>query len=175
MIRPTNPSTGELYRHEARAMNNNSVGSATKGLIPEASEKFRFLVAEHGFRQENDIAHWGTSVTFHGELWSLYLFYGNPEFDFIAEIKYHRFPRKNPRPLWAVLEAMGIDCPALAPETMTEARLLGRLVAATAEAITGHWDVLSRVPTLELFREVDRVLDRSARRVRSVELSGNNT
>ena len=76
-------------------MGRNSLGSATAALIPEASEKFRFLVAEHGFRQKDDIVRWGTSVTFHGDLWSLYLFYGNRfygnrEFDFTAEIKYAR-------------------------------------------------------------------------------------
>ena len=63
------------------------VGLATNSLIRLASMKFHFLVTGHGFRREDDVARWGTSVTFHGELWSLYLFYGNREFDFLADIK----------------------------------------------------------------------------------------
>ena len=158
---------GESGRLTVGAMGSDSIGAATKALIREAGEKFGFLVAEHGFRQEDDVGRWGTSVTFRGDLWSLYLFYGNPEFDFTAEIEYHRFPRKHPKPLWAVLEALGVDCPSMAPERMANEPHLHRLVAATAEAVAGHRDQLSRVPTPELFREVERVLDRHTRRVRS--------
>jgi hypothetical protein len=136
-------------------------------LIGEASEKLGFLVAEHGFRQEEEVARWGTTVTFHGEIWTLYLFYGNREFDFTAEIKYHRFPRKNPKLLWAVLEAMGIDGPLNGPQTMVDDACLSFLVAATAESIAQHWDALNRVPTQELFRNVERILDRCTRRVQS--------
>ena len=142
-------------------------------LIREASDKFRFLVAKHGFRQEDEIGRWGTRVTFHGDVWTLYLFYGNCELDFAAEIKYRRFPRKNPKPLWAMLEALGIACPALAPATMVDERRLRLLVAATAEAIALHRDALSRVPTPELFHHVERILDRYAQRVRrSVGVKG---
>ena len=148
-------------------MDSDPSGSAVDPLIREASEKLRFLVAEHGFRQENDIGRWGTSVTFQGQIWTLYLFYGDREFDFLAEIKYHRFPRKNPKPLWAVFQALGIECPLEGPQTMVDEPRLCLLVAETAESIARHWEALSRVPTQELFRDVERVLDHYTRRVRS--------
>lgn len=135
-------------------------------LIREASKKFRYLTVEHGFREASEIKRWGTSIVFRGEVWSLFLFYGNRERDFLAEIKYHQFPRKNPKPLWAVFEAMGIDCPSVAPATMVDEPHLRKLVAATAKAIAQHWEALNSAASPEFFRDIERALDRYARRVR---------
>lgn len=140
-------------------------------LIREASKKFRYLTVEYGFRQASEIKSWGTSVVFHGEIWSLYLYYGNRELDFMAEIKYHRFPRKHPKPLWAVLEAMGIDCPSVASATMVDEPHLRKLVTATSKAIAQHREALDSAASPELFRDIERVLNRYARRVRSGRLT----
>lgn len=135
-------------------------------LIPAATKRFRFLVADHGFRQENEVGRWGTTVKFHGEVWTLTLFYGEREFDFFAEIKYHAFPRRNPKPLWAVLEAMGLERPD-GPETRVSEARCRRLVAETAESVTRHWDALNRAPDQGLFHDIEEILDRASRRVRS--------
>jgi len=135
-------------------------------LFREADEQLPFLVVDRGFRREDEIGRWGTTVTFHSDAWTLYLFYGEREFDFTAEIKYHQFPRKNPKPLCAVFEAMGINCPWGGPQTRVDDARLHLLIAGIAQSITQHWEALSRAPTVENFCQVARILDRDARRIR---------
>jgi hypothetical protein len=132
-------------------------------LIREASERFRFLVTDHGFRQVNYRDAWQARVEFRGDRLSLSLTHGNREFDFYAEIKYAIFPRKNPVMLWLVLEALGISRGPTAVETEVDHDRLRLLVAPTAELIAENWDVISRDPTRELFREIKRIADRFAR------------
>src|SRR3954466_11984841 len=70
-------------------------------LVHEASEKLRFLVTDHGFHQENHIEERYAKVRFHGDRMTFYLSYDTyRDFDYYAEIKYSKFPRKNPVMLW---------------------------------------------------------------------------
>lgn len=135
-------------------------------LIRLAGEQFGFLVREHGFRQVNAVGHWYVETRFEGEPLTLSLTYGNKEADFFAEIAYAKFPRKNPKALWAVLEALGIRQGPVASETFVNEERLRELVAATASLVSRHWEVISREPTKELMSEVEKILDRYSRRIR---------
>jgi hypothetical protein len=135
-------------------------------LIREAGEHFHFLVKDHGFRQVNHIERWYANVQFQGERLTLCLTHGNREADFSAEIKYSQFPRKNPKALWLVFEALGLSRGPLAMETQVDEDRLRALVASTAELVARHWDLIDRNPSVELIREVERIGDRYARRVR---------
>src|SRR3954451_18268411 len=105
------------------------VGGWSDALIREASEHFRFLVTEHGFRQVNRIDRWHAHVEFHGDCLSLFLRHGGREFEFVAEIEYAKFPRKNPVVLWLVLEALGISRGSIAMEAGVDEDRLRHLVA----------------------------------------------
>ena len=135
-------------------------------LIREASERFRSLVTDLGFVQENHLDEWSARVVYRGERLMLSLQHGGREFEFLAEIKYARFPRKNPVVLWLVLEALGISEGPVAMEAMVDEARLRTLVGETAELIAENWGVIDRDPTPELFREIKRIADRYARRVR---------
>jgi hypothetical protein len=135
-------------------------------LIRAAGEPFHFLVKDHGFRQVDHIDRWHANVQSQGERWTLYLTHGNREADFYATIKYGRFPRKNPKALWSVFEALGISRGPIAMESQVDEARLRALVASTAGLVARPWDLLDRNPTVELIGEVERIGDRSARRVR---------
>jgi len=135
-------------------------------LIREAVKHFRFLVTDHGFREVHEVAEWHARVEFQGERLALALTHGNREADFYAEIKYRKFPRKNAKVLWSVLEALGISHGPIAMETFVDEDRLRTLVAMTAELVASHWGALDREPTRELFREIEKIEDRYARRVR---------
>src|SRR4051812_46549427 len=112
-------------------------------LIRGASESFRFLVTEHGFRQVDRIDRWHAFVEFQGDCPTLYLRHGGPEFEFVAEIKYAIFPRKNPVMLWLVLEALGIGRGSIASEAGVDEDRLRLLVASTAGRIAEDWAPIS--------------------------------
>lgn len=135
-------------------------------LLREAGAQLQFLVTDHGFRQVVDCQKSYATVEFQGERLTLYLTYTDREFDFYAEIKYHKFPRKNPKMLCSVFEALGISEGPVAIGTMVDDETLHILIRTLAELIQRHWDVINRDPTQELFREVKRIEDRYARRVR---------
>ena len=131
-----------------------------------AAKSIDFLVRDHGFRQVNHIDRWHANVQFQGERLTLSLTHGNREADFYAEIKYGKFPRKNPKALWLVFEALGISHGPLAMEILVDEDRLRTLVATTAELVASHWEIIDRDPTRELFREIEKIADRYARRVR---------
>lgn len=143
-----------------------SIETETAALIEEVDAQLRGLIESLGLREERAQARWGTTVTLHGERWTLELFYGEREFDLLIDICYAKFPRKNPVALWAVLEALGLGRCGLAPATYVDDEELRRQIAALADVLTHHREALDREPTQELFREVSRVLDRYARSVR---------
>lgn len=138
-------------------------------LIQAVDEQLRALISQHGLREEHALARWGTTVTLHGPRWTLELFYGEREFDLLIGISFAAFPRKNAVPLWAVLEALGLGRCGLAPATWVDDAELQRQLAALAEILTHHREVLDREPTRELFQEVSRILDRYARSIRKQE------
>ena len=135
-------------------------------LIREASKRFRSLVTDHGFVQETHLDGWTARVVYRGDRFMHSLQHGGREFEYFAEIKYSRFPRKNPVMLWLVLEALGISEGPVAMEAMVDEARLRTLVGETAELIAENWGVIDRDPTPELFREIKRIADRHARRVR---------
>lgn len=135
-------------------------------LIREAKEHFAFLVTDHGFRQVNAIGRLYAETQFQGERLTLYLTCEDRDADFFTEIRYAKFPRKNPKVLWAVLEALGISQGPVVPETLVSDDHLRELVAATAEIVSRHWEVLSREPTRELMDDVEKILDRYSRKIR---------
>src|SRR4051794_8769112 len=96
----------QAIRCQSREGAMNTGGKASlwpDALIREAGEHFQFLVKDHGFRQVDHIDRWQVNVEFRGERLTLSLTHGDREADFYAEIKYAKFPRKNPRALWSVL------------------------------------------------------------------------
>jgi hypothetical protein len=135
-------------------------------LTREASERFRSLVTDHGFAQEDRLDGWSARVVYRGDRFMLSLQHGGREFEFLAEIKYARLPRKDPVALWLVLEALGISEGPVAMGAMVDEARLRTLVGETAELIAENWGVIDRDPTPELFREIKRIADRLARRVR---------
>ena len=72
----------------------------------------------------------------------------------------------DPRPLWAVLEALGACGSAPVAETMVDERRLSDLMTTVANSIVEHWNVLAGVPTVEVLQSIERILDRYDRRIR---------
>ena len=144
-------------------------GLPTDVLIQVVDEELRALIREHELREERAVARWGTTVTLHGPRWMLELFYGEREFLLTIDIRYEKFRRKNPVPLWAVLEALGVGRCGLGPATWVDDAELRRQLAALAEVMTRHGELLDQEPTKELFQEVSRILDRYARTIRKQE------
>lgn len=144
-------------------------------LIQAVDEHLRDLLSQHELREEHALARWGTTVTLHGPRWMLELFYGEREFLLTIDIRYEKFRRKNPVPLWAVLEAMGVGRCGLAPATWVDDAELHRQLTALAEILAHHGELLDREPTRELFHEVSRILDRYARSIRKQELAVANS
>lgn len=135
-------------------------------LIREATDAFRFLVEDHGFRQHNHAGEAYAQVEFQGDRLTLILTFEGREFEFHPEIKYHKFPRKNPKFLWTVCEALGISSGPIVTESMVGENRLRELVVETARLIADHWDVIDHDPSQELFEKVKKIEDRYARRVR---------
>jgi hypothetical protein len=101
-----------------------------------------------------------------GEPWTLFLYYGDREFVFTADVILAETRWMTPRALWAVLEAYGVPGAAPVAETGVGDRRLGHLMTIVAKAIVEHWNVLSRVPTNETLRDNERIQNRYARRIR---------
>jgi hypothetical protein len=125
-------------------------------------------VTDRGFRQVQDVDEWHARVEFQGERLTLSFTHGNREFDFFAEIKYRKFPRKNPKVLWTVLEALGVSRGPIAIETLVDEDRLRTLVETTAGLVARHWEIIDRDPTRELFREVEKIENRHARQIRKL-------
>jgi hypothetical protein len=135
-------------------------------LFREAEAHLQFLLTDHGFRQVVQRGKSYATVEFQGERLTLYLTHADREFDFYAEIKYHRFPRKNPKFVWSVFEALGISRGPVAMGVMVGDDTLRTMIATLAELIKNHWEIIDRDPTEDLFREVKKIEDRYARSVR---------
>jgi hypothetical protein len=131
-----------------------------------ADKRFSFLVHQHGFNRTDESHRWWAQVTFEGAPWSLFLYYGDRDFVFTADVILAGTRWSTPRPLWTVLEAYGAGGEAPVAESRVDDRRLSRLMTAAASAITKHWDVLSTPPTEETLRNIERILNRYARRIR---------
>jgi hypothetical protein len=143
-----------------------------EALTRVVAEECETLITTHGLRQRIEDSRWGGTVVLEGDLSSLELFYGNPEYDFTAGIRYRSHPRRSAMHLWAVLEALGVDPGPLRPIMQVDDAELRRQVRAAAELVSRHWEALDREPTEELRRAVGRIVDRYDRRVRARDEKG---
>src|SRR5690349_19742545 len=135
-------------------------------LVEIVAEEWGPLIARCCLRSSVETARWGTTVTLEGEQGWLTFFYGEREFDFTAEFRFRQFPRKRPMPLWALLQAAGVDPEPLGPATRIDAPELRRQVAAAADLSGRYWPNLEAEPTEALLREASSILDRYTRSIR---------
>ena len=135
-------------------------------LIRAADERLHWLVADHGFKRTAHVGEWGASVEFSGERLTLNLIHGDQDHALFASIKYHSFPRKNPKGVWAVLETLGIPGGEITVQNFVWDDRVAEVVAAIAHLVRKHWETIDHDPSAEFFERLKLAEDRIARQLR---------